>query len=100
MMRGSSSTTALLMAMKAASRDPQSWTITSLTDFAVVKGPGVRSNGSPVSDVAREITEGMHKPLKAGGRRDGSSVAAIGLIYYLDACHRLFLWGPGCRKLP
>src|SRR4051794_13508910 len=53
MMPGRPSSTALLIAMKAASREPQSWTMTSLTDFAVVRGPGVSSSGSPVSEQAR-----------------------------------------------
>ena len=41
-----------LMRMKVASREPQSWTMTSLTLLEVVNGPGVSSSGSPVSDAA------------------------------------------------
>ena len=52
-MSGSRSSTSLLIRRKAASRDPQSCTMTSLTFLEVVSGPGVNSNGSPVSDEPR-----------------------------------------------
>jgi hypothetical protein len=40
------------MAMKPASREPQSWTMACLTLAEVVSGPGVSSSGSPVSEAA------------------------------------------------
>ena len=46
------SSTILLMAMKPASREPQSWTMACLTLAEVVSGPGVSSSGSPVSEAA------------------------------------------------
>ena len=49
---GSRASTSLLILRKVASREPQSWTITSLTRWPVVRGPGVRSSGSPVSETA------------------------------------------------
>src|SRR5215217_3839463 len=52
MTRGRPSSTALLRLRKRASRDPQSCTIASFTDREVVRGPGVRSNGSSVSETA------------------------------------------------
>ena len=41
-----------LMAMKPASREPQSCTMACLTLAEVVSGPGVSSSGSPVSEAA------------------------------------------------
>lgn len=37
-----------LRAMKAGSREPQSWTMACLVASEVVSGPGVSRNGSPV----------------------------------------------------
>src|SRR3954471_9977702 len=67
MTRGRPSSTALLIAMKAASREPQSWTMTSLTDFAVVRGPGVSSSGSPVSEAARIAGMGVFEAFSMRG---------------------------------
>ena len=50
---GRRSNTSLLILRNVASREPQSCTITSLTRLEVVSGPGVKSNGSPVSDDQR-----------------------------------------------
>src|SRR5947209_19659765 len=43
------------MLRNAASREPQSCTITSFTRLPVVSGPGVSSSGSPVSEAAGVI---------------------------------------------
>ena len=61
---GRRSSTSLLILRNVASREPQSCTITSLTRLEVVRGPGVRSSGSPVSDDPRTASRlAMQSPL-------------------------------------
>lgn len=77
---GRKSSTSRLIPTKAASREPQSWTIASFTVLEVVSGPGVSNSGSPVSEAAR-----------LAGREPGSGTDPILSSHGIHWLHWLLL---------